>query len=81
MVPLGGISEPEELKPLLIAKHFMAEWDKDEWFIYRLMDFLNPALKDGPQSCFSSPDESTVQKLMDALDVEFEGVVARETKK
>lgn len=70
-----------ETKPLLIAKHFMAEWEDGEWFIYRLLDFLNPALKDGPQACFNSADESTVTQLMNALDGEYEAVAAREVGK
>lgn len=70
-----------ETKPLLIAKHFMAEWEDGEWFIYRLLDFLNPALKDGPQACFNSADELTVTQLMNALDGEYEAVAAREVSK
>jgi len=63
--------------PLQFSKHFMAQWIEDEdggyvWAIFRLIDFCNPALADGPQAVFFLPDANDTAKLMGELDVQQE---------
>lgn len=72
------------MKPLIITKYFMAQFiegdgreEESSWCIFRLMDFCNPALADGPVSLFSLSDESECRKLMEALDGVSEVVLAK----
>lgn len=81
-------STPAEVKPMIITQYFMADWvpaenrdDESGWCIFRLLDFCNPALPDGPQSLYCLSDEQQVRELMAALDGVCQGVIEREGKR
>ena len=81
----------EERKPTIITKYFMADWISEDrregtpagWCVYRLSDFLNPSLPDGPNSLYMTSSESDVRvrAIMARLDDLYDETIRQDTCK
>lgn len=77
----------EEHKPI-ITKYFMAEWVEEDrregtpaiWCVYRLSDFLNPSLPQGPDSIYSNASEDSTRALLGRLDGLYDETIAHEDR-
>jgi hypothetical protein len=78
----------QENKPLLITRYFMAEWVEEDrregtpaiWCVYRLSDFLNPSLPQGPDSIYSNASEDSTRALLGRLDDLYDETIDHENR-
>ena len=81
-------SVKQENKPLLITRYFMAEWVEEDrregtpaiWCVYRLSDFLNPSLPQGPDSIYSNASEDSTRALLGRLDDLYDETIDHENR-